>query len=281
MLSSLKDVAYNSAKLLHDSLAVLMDYFIISVYFDVYVPLVQCFGAYDSKYIQKEPSLKKLFEVDEVPGPSIDETIKILGSLQCKYERHRNVRYADEALIACANLSKQYIRTGEESFEPAPVAVVTSKHLKKSKCWLKRPPLVPLQVFSLLAQQGLGRGKGYSGYEKGGQLTKAILRRPHNVILLDEIEKAHEDVFNTLLQVLDDGRLTDEFLNRLDEIIIFNKLKKSDLIEVLDIMLEEVRERIQMKNTSLDFAGTFKEKLVLEVVALTPIWSKTAEDSHH
>ena len=118
----------------------------------------------------------------------------------------------------------------------------------------------------------IGAPPGYVGYDEGGQLTEAVRRRPYSVVLLDEIEKAHPDVFNTLLQVLDDGRLTDgqgrtvdftnvvlimtsnlpgepldffkpEFINRVDEIIRFQALTEADLAKIVEIQLERWRQR--------------------------------------
>jgi ATP-dependent Clp protease ATP-binding subunit ClpB len=119
----------------------------------------------------------------------------------------------------------------------------------------------------------IGAPPGYVGYDEGGQLTEAVRRRPYAVVLLDEIEKAHPDVFNVLLQVLDDGRLTDgqgrtvdltntvlimtsnlvgdpsqffkpEFINRVDEIIRFRALAESDLRYIVDIQLSHLRQRM-------------------------------------
>jgi len=119
----------------------------------------------------------------------------------------------------------------------------------------------------------VGAPPGYVGYDEGGQLTEAVRRRPYSVLLLDEIEKAHPDVFNILLQVLDDGRLTDgqgrtvdfsnsviimtsnhhgdlatafkpEFLNRIDEIVYFRSLTEADLEAVVDIQLRELAKRL-------------------------------------
>jgi ATP-dependent Clp protease ATP-binding subunit ClpB len=137
----------------------------------------------------------------------------------------------------------------------------------------------------------IGAPPGYVGYDEGGQLTEAIRRRPYSVVLLDEIEKAHSDVFNVLLQVLDDGRLTDgqgrtvdfrnailimtsnvgsevifaesdpermrqrvedvlrgtfrpEFLNRIDETVIFHRLGREELAAVVDLQLERLRTRL-------------------------------------
>jgi ATP-dependent Clp protease ATP-binding subunit ClpB len=127
----------------------------------------------------------------------------------------------------------------------------------------------------------VGAPPGYVGYDEGGQLTEAIRRRPYAVVLLDEIEKAHSDVFNILLQVLDDGRLTDgqgrtvdftnavlimtsnlpgdpreffkpEFINRIDEIVRFRALDEADLLAIVDIQLEHLRTRLEQRRLHLE-----------------------------
>jgi ATP-dependent Clp protease ATP-binding subunit ClpB len=127
----------------------------------------------------------------------------------------------------------------------------------------------------------IGAPPGYVGYDEGGQLTEAVRRRPYSVVLLDEIEKAHPDVFNVLLQVLDDGRLTDgqgrtvdftnvvlimtsnlqvdpldffrpEFINRVDEIIRFRPLDESDLAKIVEIQLGHWRDRLAERRIELD-----------------------------
>ncbi len=127
----------------------------------------------------------------------------------------------------------------------------------------------------------VGAPPGYVGYEEGGQLTEAVRRRPYAVVLLDEIEKAHPDVFNILLQVLDDGRLTDgqgrtvdftnvvlimtsnhpgdpltlfrpEFVNRIDEIIRFRELTREDLSVIVGIQLGRLRQRLAERRLVLD-----------------------------
>ena len=126
----------------------------------------------------------------------------------------------------------------------------------------------------------IGAPPGYVGYDEGGQLTEAVRRRPYSVVLLDEVEKAHPDVFNVLLQVLDDGRLTDgqgrtvdftnvvlimtsnlpgepieyfrpEFVNRIDEIVRFRSLTESDLGQIVDIQLEYLVERMADRRITL------------------------------
>jgi ATP-dependent Clp protease ATP-binding subunit ClpB len=127
----------------------------------------------------------------------------------------------------------------------------------------------------------IGAPPGYVGYDEGGQLTEAVRRRPYSLVLLDEIEKAHPDVFNVLLQVLDDGRLTDgqgrtvdftnsvlvmtsnlpgeprdffkpEFINRIDEIVRFRSLTEADIAEIVDIQLDHLRQRVAERGLTLE-----------------------------
>jgi ATP-dependent Clp protease ATP-binding subunit ClpB len=136
----------------------------------------------------------------------------------------------------------------------------------------------------------VGAPPGYVGYDEGGQLTEAVRRRPYGVILLDEIEKAHSDVFNILLQVLDDGRLTDgqgrtvdfsnsvvimtsnhrgdlgtafkpEFINRIDEIVSFRSLTESDLERVVDIQLQLLAGRLSERRLKLEVTEAAKASL--------------------
>jgi ATP-dependent Clp protease ATP-binding subunit ClpB len=166
----------------------------------------------------------------------------------------------------------------------------------------------------------VGAPPGYVGYEEGGQLTEAVRRRPYQVILLDEIEKAHPDVFNVLLQVLDDGRLTDgqgrtvdfrntvvimtsnvgsqfiqgfaargdaddasayeamkqqitetlrlqfrpEFLNRVDEVIVFHSLTDSDLAAIVDLLLGELQARLETQDLTLELTPSAKALILRE-----------------
>ncbi|MFP4022543.1 MAG: ATP-dependent chaperone ClpB [Candidatus Paceibacterota bacterium] len=159
----------------------------------------------------------------------------------------------------------------------------------------------------------IGAPPGYVGYEEGGQLTETIRRRPYSVILLDEIEKAHNDVFNILLQILDDGRLTDgqgrtvdfrnsviimtsnlgsdiistwdgqdegsmkekvmetvrghfrpEFLNRVDNTIIFHRLSREDIKNIVEIQIKDVRDQLREKDIELNIKDKVKEHLAEE-----------------
>ena len=160
----------------------------------------------------------------------------------------------------------------------------------------------------------IGAPPGYVGYDEGGQLTEAVRRKPYSVVLFDEVEKAHPDVFNVLLQVLDDGRITDsqgrtvdfkntiiiltsnlgshyildgidadgnitdearknvdmllkqqfrpEFLNRLDEIIFYKPLTRTDIIRIVDLMLGDLRKRLEDKHIGLEVSDEAKELIV-------------------
>jgi ATP-dependent Clp protease ATP-binding subunit ClpB len=158
----------------------------------------------------------------------------------------------------------------------------------------------------------IGAPPGYIGYEEGGQLTEAVRRRPYSVILFDEIEKAHPDVFNVLLQILDDGRLTDakgrtvdfkntvlimtsnlgsreiqaaegdeaqvrdavlqelrlnfkpEFLNRIDDIVIFHQLSRQQIVQIIEVQLERLRAMLAERNITLVLDDSAKELLARE-----------------
>jgi ATP-dependent Clp protease ATP-binding subunit ClpB len=138
----------------------------------------------------------------------------------------------------------------------------------------------------------VGAPPGYVGYEEGGQLTEAVRRRPYSVVLLDEIEKAHHEVFDVLLQILDDGRLTDgqgrtvdfrntviimtsnvrsaeqlrgtfrpEFLNRIDEVVVFEALTREQLAQIVELQLERLRTRLAERGIALELADAAKEAL--------------------
>jgi ATP-dependent Clp protease ATP-binding subunit ClpC len=164
----------------------------------------------------------------------------------------------------------------------------------------------------------IGSPPGYVGYEEGGQLTEAVRRRPYAVVLLDEIEKAHPDVFNTLLQILEDGRLTDaqgktvdfkntviimtsnlgtqnlrkpamgfgqastemtyekmkervseelkknfrpEFLNRIDEVIVFHELSRDEVKSIVDLMIKRVAEQLESQDVGIELTDAAKDHL--------------------
>jgi ATP-dependent Clp protease ATP-binding subunit ClpB len=161
----------------------------------------------------------------------------------------------------------------------------------------------------------IGAPPGYVGYEEGGQLTEAVRRRPYSVVLFDEIEKAHSDVFNILLQILDEGRLTDskgrvvdfkntvlimtsnlgsrqiqaatenpladrvikddvlqvlrdhfkpEFLNRIDDIVVFTQLTREEIAKIIDVQLEKLRANLEDRNIVLELDDSARELIVAE-----------------
>ena len=168
----------------------------------------------------------------------------------------------------------------------------------------------------------IGAPPGYVGYEEGGQLTESVRRKPYSVILFDEIEKAHPDVFHVLLQLLDDGRLTDsqgrtvnfkntiiimtsnigseilleslsesgeiseqvknlvmgslnnhfrpEFINRVDDIVLFKPLGRKDIYSIIDLILNELRERLKDRNISLEITDDGKNQILDE--AYSPLY---------
>ncbi|XP_027364575.1 chaperone protein ClpC, chloroplastic-like [Abrus precatorius] len=442
------------------------------------------------KHIEKDPALERRFQPVKVPEPTVDETIQILKGLRERYEIHHKLRYTDDALVAAAQLSHQYIsdrflpdkaidlideagsrvrlqhaqlpeeareldkevrqivKEKEEAvrnqdFEKAgelrdremdlktqfsalvekgkemskaeseagdgclvvtevdiqhivsnstgiPVEKVStdesdrllkmedtlhkrvigqdeavkaiSRAIRRARVGLKNPNR-PIASFIFSGPTGVGKSElakalaayyfgsekamirldmsefmerhtvskligsppGYVGYTEGGQLTEAVRRRPYTVVLFDEIEKAHPDVFNMMLQILEDGRLTDskgrtvdfkntllimtsnvgssviekggrkigfdldydekdssynrikslvieelkqyfrpEFLNRLDEMIVFRQLTKLEVKEIAVIMLKEVFERLKVKDIDLSVTERFRERVVEE-----------------
>ncbi|KAG5537289.1 hypothetical protein RHGRI_024661 [Rhododendron griersonianum] len=469
---------------------------------------LQCIGATTideyRKHIEKDPALERRFQPVKVPEPTVDETIQILKGLRERYELHHKLRYTDEALVAAAQLSSQYIsdrflpdkaidlvdeagsrvrlrhaqvkhitcslqlpeearelekelrqilkekneaargqdfeKAGElrdremdlkaqiaavvdkgkemtkaeiETADQGPVVTevdiqyivsswtgipvdkvssdessrllkleetlhkrvigqdeaveAISRAIRRARVGLKNPNR-PIASFIFSGPTGVGKSElakalaayyfgseeamvrldmsefmerhtvskligsppGYIGYTEGGQLTEAVRRRPYTVVLFDEIEKAHPDVFNMMLQILEDGRLTDskgrtvdfkntmlimtsnvgssiiskgkkkrlgfdfdlnddtdekdasynrikslvgeelkryfrpEFLNRLDEMIVFRQLTKAEVKEIADIMLKEVFERLKVKEIELSVTEKFKDRVVEE-----------------
>ncbi|CAA7396352.1 unnamed protein product [Spirodela intermedia] len=455
---------------------------------------LQCIGATTldeyRKHIEKDPALERRFQPVKVPEPTVDETILILKGLRERYEIHHKLRYTDEALVAAAQLSYQYIsdrflpdkaidlideagsrvrlrhaqlpeeareldkelrqitkekneavrgqdfeKAGElrdremelkaqisalidkgkertkaesEAGEASPIVTeadiqhivsswtgipvekvssdesdrllkmeetlhtriigqdeavkAISRAIRRARVGLKNPNR-PIASFIFSGPTGVGKSElakalaayyfgseeamirldmsefmerhtvskligsppGYVGYTEGGQLTEAVRRRPYTVVLFDEIEKAHPDVFNMMLQILEDGRLTDskgrtvdfkntllimtsnvgssviekggrrigfdldydekdssynrikslvteelkqyfrpEFLNRLDEMIVFRQLTKLEVKQIADIMLKEVFNRLKTKEIELQVTERFKDRVVDE-----------------
>ncbi|MFW6358257.1 MAG: ATP-dependent Clp protease ATP-binding subunit [Chroococcales cyanobacterium] len=420
---------------------------------------IQCLGTTTldeyRKYIERDAALERRFQPVKIGEPSVLETIEILQGLRESYETHHKVQIEDQALVAAAKLSDQYISDRflpdkaidlideagsrlhvshslrekaqrgqlnteewdlilDEEIEPSveeqlavvdeeqiahivaswtgvPVTKLTepeaelllhmedtlhrrligqqeavtavSRAIRRARVGLKNPNR-PIASFIFSGPTGVGKTEltkalatylfgsedsmirldmsefmerhtvskligsppGFVGYEEGGQLTEAIRRKPYSVLLLDEIEKAHPDVFNMLLQILEDGRLTDakgrvvnfkntlvimtsnigskviekgggglgfeysedaaesqyhrirnlvneelknyfrpEFLNRVDDIIVFRQLTKNEVKEIGNLLLREVSDRLtEQREIKLVVSEAFKDKIVEE-----------------
>ncbi|MCK4358688.1 MAG: ATP-dependent chaperone ClpB [Candidatus Cloacimonetes bacterium] len=242
--------------------------------------------------------------------------------LRMEDELHKRVIGQDEAINAVANairrnragISPEHRPIGTFMFL-GPTGVGKTELAKTLSIFLfnSEKAMVRIDMSEFMERHTVsklvGAPPGYVGYEEGGQLTEAVRRRPYSVILFDEIEKAHHDVFNILLQIMEDGRLTDgqgrtvdfsnsaiimtsniaseqifmedsndevsrpvlmkalqshfrpEFLNRLDEIIIFHRLTKDDLVKILDIQIADLRERLSHQGLELEISEPAKKYL--------------------
>merc|ERR1712159_228178 len=271
--------------------------------------------------------------VDKV---SSDEGVRLMDM---EATLHKRLIGQEEAVVACARAIRR-ARTGLKNpnrpvasfIFSGPTGVGKSELAKSLSSFYfgSEDAMVRLDMSEFMERHTvsklIGSPPGYVGYNEGGQLTEAVRRRPYTVVLFDEIEKAHPDVFNMMLQILEDGRLTDskgrtvdlknvllimtsnvgssviekggmqlgfqlptddadeqsynriktlvneelkqyfrpEFLNRLDEIIVFRQLTKSEVKEIADIMLKDVFSRTEEKGITLDVTERFKDRLVDE-----------------
>ena len=214
--------------------------------------------------------------------------------LHLEEELHKRVIGQDEAITAVSDAVRRsraglqdpkrpiasFIFLGTTGVGKTELATARAEYLFKDESMLTRIDMSEYQEkFSVTRL--IGAPPGYVGYDEGGQLTEAVRRKPYSVVLFDEIEKAHPDVFNTLLQVLDDGRLTDnkgrvvnfkntiiimtsnasremlrktfrpEFLNRIDDIITFKPLTQEQIAEVVELQMKRVKKMLEPQGFEL------------------------------
>ena len=215
--------------------------------------------------------------------------------LHLEEELHKRVIGQDEAIAAVSDAVRRsraglqdpkrpiasFIFLGTTGVGKTELAKTLADYLFNDETMMTRIDMSEYQEKHTVSRQ-IGAPPGYIGYDEGGQLTEAVRRKPYSVVLFDEIEKAHPDVFNTLLQVLDDGRLTDnkgrtvnfkntiiimtsnaseaklhqimrpEFLNRIDEIITFTQLTKQQIADVVRLQVKKVQQMLKEQDVELD-----------------------------
>ena len=251
-----------------------------------------------------------------------EETLKLLNLEQ---NIHKRVIGQDEAIQAVSRSIRRN-RAGLKSTKKPPSFIfvgptgVGKTELAKSLAYEMfgdEDSIIRIDMSEYMESHStsklIGSPPGYVGYDDAGQLTEKVKRKPYSIVLLDEIEKAHPDVFNVLLQVLDEGRLTDsqgntvsfentiiiltsnagsnlntnsigfggnvisnktkildalkqsfrpEFLNRIDEIVVFEPLNKDQLLQIVNLMLEDTKQALSDKNISLEITNSAKEYLL-------------------
>ena len=288
----------------------------------------------DKKMLKEEVDAEDIAEiVSKWTGIPVSKMLESERSKLLRFEEelHKRVVGQDEAVIAVANAIRRarsglqdvnrpigsFIFLGTTGVGKTELARALAEFLFDDEHAMIRIDMSEyMEKFSV--SRLIGAPPGYVGYEEGGQLTEAVRRRPYSVVLLDEIEKAHPDVFNVLLQVLDDGRLTDnqgrtvnfkntiiimtsnlgshiiqdkldavieeriddvmgelreqlhdllrktirpEFLNRIDEIVLFKPLTKKEIRKIVDIQLERVKKQLSEKEITLVVSDEAKEWL--------------------
>lgn len=227
--------------------------------------------------------------------------------LHLEEELHKRVIGQDEAIKAVSDAVRRsraglqdpkrpiasFIFLGTTGVGKTELAKALAEYLFNDETMMTRIDMSEYQEkFSV--SRLIGAPPGYVGYDEGGQLTEAVRRKPYSVVLFDEIEKAHPDVFNILLQVLDDGRLTDnkgrtvdfkntilimtsnatadqiktmmrpEFLNRIDEIITFEQLTKDDIRKILHLQMNILRDKLADSGVKISFSEDFENYMTNE-----------------
>ncbi len=251
-----------------------------------------------------ESEREKLLQLETI----LEQTV--IGQDEAVHAVSNAILRAKSGLKAPTKPIGSFIFLGPTGVGKTHLAKTLSRHLFDTEKNMVRIDMSEYQERHTVARL-IGAPPGYVGYDEGGQLTEAIRRKPYSVILFDEIEKAHPEVFNVLLQLLDDGRLTDakgrtvdfkntivimtsnigseflldgitadgslsddarhqvdrrlkqtfkpEFLNRIDDIVMFKPLLKTEIIQIIDLMLDELRDKLAEQQMFLDVNSSAKE----------------------
>jgi ATP-dependent Clp protease ATP-binding subunit ClpB len=282
-----------------------------------------------AKYLKEEVGSEDVAEiVAKWTGIPVSRMLESERERLTKLERelHRRVIGQDEAVAAVANAVRRsraglqdpnrpigsFIFLGPTGVGKTETARALAQFLFDDERALVRLDMSEYMEKHAVARM-IGAPPGYIGYEEGGQLTEAVRRRPYSVILFDEIEKAHPDVFNVLLQIMDDGRLTDgqghvvdfknsvvimtsnvgsqwilefgadnwdeaerrvsdtlrdtfkpEFLNRVDDVVVFRPLGRDELAQIIELQLEQLRQLVADRGIRIEVAPEAKELLTAE-----------------
>ncbi len=288
-ITKLNDVAYNSGKqLLREEVSEQDIARIVSMWTGI--PVSKMLADEMQKYLHLEDVLKK----------------RVVGQDEAIYAVSQAIRRNKAGLSDGNKPLASFLCIGPTGVGKTELAKTLSSFLFNDETALTRIDMSEYME-KISVSRLIGAAPGYVGYEEGGQLTEAVRRRPYSVILFDEIEKAHRDVFNIFLQILDDGRLTDsqgrvvdfkntiiimtsnigseyfledvpnikekidglllqsfrpEFINRIDEVLLFNKLDKTSIRGIVDIQLENVNKRLKERKRMIIVEDAAKDFLM-------------------
>jgi len=247
---------------------------------------IRCIGSTTYKefrnHFEKDRALLRRFQKIDVNEPTIEDTIKILAGLRTAFEDHHKVKYTPDAIKSAVELSSRYINDRKLPDKAIDVIdevgamqmLVPPSKRKKTEVTKQLAELlgIPLQRFDMSeymerhsVSRLIGAPPGYVGYDQGGLLTDAIDQQPHCVLLLDEVEKAHPDLFNILLQVMDNGKLTDHHGKTVDFrnviLVMTTNAGASDMARESIGFGEMSREDVQEDAVKKLFTPEFRNRL--------------------